>query len=99
MKQTKKTGSGMKRVATLCVDILMVIEEVIEIVLKTVGCVRRGYVKGMAWIISLIKPNRSDLKRFDERINDMVEDDANDVLKLENLRDNVKELLSKKSKK
>lgn len=95
----KNTKSGMKRVATLCVDILMVGEGVIELILKAVGCIRRIYVKSMAWIISIINPNRSDLKRFDERINDMVDDDTNDVHKLENLRDDVKVLLSKKSTK
>ena len=92
----KKTNNGMRRVSTLFVDILMLGEDMIEIILKIVGGIRRTYVRGVARIITWIKPDRVDLKHFDERINDMVDDDANDVHKLEDLRDDVKALLTKK---
>lgn len=88
----------LKRVAAFCIDILMVVEGAIELILKTLVFIRYCYVKGVAWIVSIVKPEREDLQYFDTRINDMAEDDTKDVNDLIGLRDKVRILLSKKSK-
>lgn len=96
MKQATKNVA--KRLTTIFVDILMVGEDLVELILKGMGAIRRFYVMGIAAIVSRIEPDRYDLKYFDKRIDDMVEDDTQDVRKLGKLRDNVKETLRKKTK-